>query len=213
MARLDRALVNTDWNSCFPNSSLKSMIKPTLDHVPLLLSASTNIPRPFIFRLNNHWLASSSFSALISNNWFSVNADHPHAVTSSALLCLRLKQNRSAARYWAKRQRPIEVSISNCDLVIAVLDLLEERRLLSHLESALRSFVRLSLRRLCDLRAAYRRQRGKVKQCVLGDENTSYHHQCATIRFQRNKIKSLVVNDTPVFGHSAKASILHDFYS
>ena len=106
---------------------------------------------------------------------------------------------RSAARLWAKRSRPLDVSIGNCELVITLLDLLEERRLLNSSESLLRGLVRTSLANLTSQRAAYWRQRGKSRHCILGDENTAYHHQCATIRFQRNNIRQLTHNGVPVF--------------
>ena len=47
----------------------------------------------------------------------------------------------------------------------------------------------------------------------LGDKSTVYHHQCATICFQENKIKSLTSNGFTAFSHSTKALILHDFYT
>ena len=64
-----------------------------------------------------------------------------------------------------------------------------------------------------DPQSPFWQQRGKVKQCVLGDENTAYHHQCATIRLQKFKIRSLIHNGLPVFSHSGKDLVLHEFYS
>ena len=148
LVRLDRSLVNTAWNTTFPDTSLKSLTRTTSDHILLLLSAATNVPRPAIFRLNNHWLSIPSFSSLVLSNWSSVDESHPRATSSSALLCLRLKRIRCATRAWGKRQRPLEVLISNCELMINLLDLLEERRHLSRPEFSLRSLIRLSLGRL-----------------------------------------------------------------
>jgi len=104
------------------------------------------------------------------------------------------------------------VSIASCELVISFLNLIEERHPLSFSELILRRLVRSSLSRLIANRATYWRQRGKVRHCISGDENTAYHHQCATIRLQRNNIKLLQVDDTPVFSHSGKESILFNFF-
>ena len=97
--------------------------------------------------------------------------------------------------------------------MITFLDLLEELRFLSHQEFALHILIRTSLARLCDQRVTYWRQRGKVCQCILWDENTAYHHQCVTIRLRHNKIKSLTFHGVSVFSHSGKEKILFDFFS
>jgi len=97
--------------------------------------------------------------------------------------------------------------------MINLFDLIKERRHLSRPEFSLRSLIPLSLGRLNDQHATFWRQRGNVKQCILGDKNTAYHHQCATIRFQKNKIKSLSSYGLTATSHSAKALILHDFYT
>jgi hypothetical protein len=211
LVRLDRALVNTAWNSLLPDTSLSSVTRTTSDHVPLILPASS-IPHPSIFCFSNHWLASPTFSPIVTTNWLSVHNNHQRASSATAALCLCLKRVRSAARSWAKSQRPLDVLIANCELVISLLDHLEERRHLSYHESLLRTLVHSLLSRLCSQRATFWQQRGKVRQCILGDENTAYHHQCATIRLQKNKIRSLIHNGLPVFSHSGKASVLHDFY-
>jgi len=181
------------------------------DHVPLLLQASSTIPQLSVFRLNNHWLSNQSFCNLVRSNWFSVG---PSRTPSSAgQICLKLKRIRSAARKWSKAQQPIDVTIRNCEIVISCLDLLEERRPLSLLEFHLHLLVRSSLSALVSQRATYWRQRGKIRHCILGDENTSYHHHCATIRMQHNKIRQLLLDDVPVFSHSGKERILFNFYS
>ena len=202
LVHLDRALVNTNWNVLLPNSSLTALPRPVSDHVPLALLATSNIPRPSVFRLNNNWLTAPSFQSLVAANWSKVHETHHRASSSAAALCLRLKRTRSAARAWAKRQTPLDVLIANCETLITFLDLLEELRLLSHQEFALRILIRTSLARLCDQRVTYWRQHGKVRQCILGDENTAYHHQCATIRLQHNKTKSLTFHGVSVFSHS-----------
>jgi endonuclease/exonuclease/phosphatase family metal-dependent hydrolase len=45
LARLDRVFFNHAWNDCFPTSFLTSLSRPTSDHVPLVVTASTKIPK------------------------------------------------------------------------------------------------------------------------------------------------------------------------
>ena len=61
LCRLDRALVNLTWSSFFPDTTLSSCTRVTSDHVPLILHASTSVPKPSVFRFDNHWLKSPSF--------------------------------------------------------------------------------------------------------------------------------------------------------
>jgi len=56
LARLDRAFLNTDLSCLFPDCTLTSRIFSTSDHVPLLLTLYTDIPRSTIFRFENAWL-------------------------------------------------------------------------------------------------------------------------------------------------------------
>jgi hypothetical protein len=54
---LDRCLIiNLLWDEQFPNSSLTSLTHFAFDHVPLLLFASTKIPKSRCFRFENAWL-------------------------------------------------------------------------------------------------------------------------------------------------------------
>ncbi|PNT64030.1 hypothetical protein BRADI_4g23684v3 [Brachypodium distachyon] len=46
LVRLDRMFVNLDRSSCFPNSTLSFLPRSTSDHVPLVLSVSSDIPMP-----------------------------------------------------------------------------------------------------------------------------------------------------------------------
>jgi exonuclease III len=51
LARLDQVFIDNTWSGVFPHSFLTSLPRPTSDHVPLLVTASTSIPRPPLFVL------------------------------------------------------------------------------------------------------------------------------------------------------------------
>jgi exonuclease III len=53
LARLDRFLINPEWSLALPDSTLTSLARPTSDHVPLHLEASSKAPRSTIFRMEN----------------------------------------------------------------------------------------------------------------------------------------------------------------
>lgn len=85
LVRLDRALVNNDWSLAFPDSTLTSRVRTTSDHVPLVLKASTAIPKSTLFRFNNHWLLSPDYIPIIQQNWNSVYPNSSQGNT--AALC------------------------------------------------------------------------------------------------------------------------------
>jgi exonuclease III len=94
LARLDRALFNQDWNLALPNSSLSSLPRPTSDHVPLLVTASTSVPRASGFRFENAWLLDPLFLPTTLPSW-----SRPAAKTDAAGdIAARLKSFRSAAK-------------------------------------------------------------------------------------------------------------------
>lgn len=53
LARLDRALINNAFATTFPNSTLTSRLGSTSDHVPLILTIPTSIPKSHRLRFEN----------------------------------------------------------------------------------------------------------------------------------------------------------------
>jgi hypothetical protein len=53
--------VNLLWDGMFPNTCLHSLTRFASDHVPLVLTASTEIPRSTCFHFETSWLKSSTF--------------------------------------------------------------------------------------------------------------------------------------------------------
>jgi hypothetical protein len=104
LARLDRTLVNPEWSLALPDSTLTSSARPTSDHVPLHLVASSKVPRSTIFRMENSWLGHPSFPPIVCANWNSVGHRHSHLSPVNSL-CLRLKRVRSAIRAWARERK------------------------------------------------------------------------------------------------------------
>jgi len=101
---------------------------------------------------------------------------------------LRLKRIRDAAKKKGKERKNPSVLVTNCGLVIDLLDRIEELCPLVSLECRLRLLVKKSMSNNTSLLAEYWKQRGKVRDCVLGDDNTKYFQTCATIRLRKNQI-------------------------
>jgi hypothetical protein len=134
LARLDWIFVSNDWSLALPDSTHTSATRPTSDHVPLILEASSKALHSTIFRFENSWLNHSDFPFIVSSNWNSVGPSHDH-LSHVGRLCLKLKRFRSVARSWSRACKLPSVYLLNCHTVISWIDRLEECRSLSTLEA------------------------------------------------------------------------------
>ncbi len=61
LAKLDRFLVSTEWDSSFPRSDVEALPRVTSDHCPILLSTAAHSRGPNkLFRFEEFWLKQDS---------------------------------------------------------------------------------------------------------------------------------------------------------
>jgi hypothetical protein len=207
-ARLDQAFFNHEWNSSFPVSSLTSLPRPTFDHVPLVITASTKMPCNPCFRFENAWLLDASFLPSTIPHW---NRVVP-ARNAAAVLAAKVKHFRFAAKVWKKSHHFIPTHNNNCRFVIDLFDFFEEYRPLDPAERTLRQDAREALALSIEKKAAFWKQRGKFWAIKEGDENTKFFHARASHRLRKNSIRLLSVDGVDVIDHDSKAQALHAFY-
>jgi hypothetical protein len=214
LVRLDRFFVNIDWSLCLPNSTIASHSAAISDHCQLMLTAATTIPKPAVFRFNNHWTRVAGFKEVVTSARLSVHEQHDPHNNLAAALVKKLKRCRHDLKLWHQGLKsPIDI-LKICNLVIDMLDRLEKARPLFLAEFNLRKLVRAAAQEKGTQLAIYWRQRGKFRACRLGDENTKFHHMYATVQSRRNQIRTLQAADgTMVTDHVPNAAILHAFYS
>ncbi|PNT66278.1 hypothetical protein BRADI_3g09534v3 [Brachypodium distachyon] len=138
LVRLDRALVNLAWSTTFPDSTTSFLPRATSDHVPIILSAATNVPKPTIFRFNSHLLASAPFCQRARHVWLSFGPAH-RSKGQPGLLCRRLKRVREETKKWMRQSRSPQALAKNFLIVISFLDRIEEFRPLAAPEFSLRA--------------------------------------------------------------------------
>ncbi|XP_071684919.1 uncharacterized protein [Lolium perenne] len=199
---------NQAWNLALPNSSFSSLPHPTSDHVPLLVTASTTIPRASGFRFENAWLLDPLFLPTTLPSWSRPAAQ----VDATGDIAARLKSFRSAAKVWRRLHRFNPKFEKNYSFLIDMLDLFEESRPLSVDELGLCVLCRTTLERLVLQRAAHWKQRGKFWAIKEGDENSRFFHARASQRLRRISIRAIEVDGVAIAMHEAKAAALFSFY-
>ncbi|TVU26819.1 hypothetical protein EJB05_29384, partial [Eragrostis curvula] len=94
LARLYHVFLNLDINSLCPNNTLTSITRTTSDHIPLLVTISTAIPKPSIFRFDVAWFQHNDFLPAVLPAWYSTQSPG----RSSGHLVGSLKSARHAAK-------------------------------------------------------------------------------------------------------------------
>lgn len=69
MSRLDRFLVSGEWLDVYLRACQLALLKPTLDHCPILLDSDSERWGPLTFMFELMWLEEEDFPILIKEGW------------------------------------------------------------------------------------------------------------------------------------------------
>jgi hypothetical protein len=187
LKRLDWMFASASWLANYPSSSVSSLSRDISDHSPCLIHISTDIPKARIFIFENYWLLHDDFMQVMQHGWHIpvVNTDNAKKLTA------KFKNLRRVLKAWQLQLSNLASVISNNQMVILFLDILEEFRDLSHEEWNFRFVVQDNLGKLLEQERVYWRQRGRITWATLRDENTKFFHANASIRHNKNTIMSL----------------------
>jgi regulator of replication initiation timing len=150
-------------------------------------------------------LQHSNFKQILENCW---NIPVGHSDPAKRITA-KLKNLRKSIKLWAKNLPCLRSLIDKVNSLITLLDNLEEFRTLSLEEWNLRDILKNHVTTLLQNQKSYWKQRGKIKQVKLGDANTRFFHNKATISYRHNYISVLVnENLAEIIDHDGKADIL-----
>jgi mannosylglycoprotein endo-beta-mannosidase len=168
----------------------------------------TYIPKAQVFRFENHWVRLPGFMNIVQNIW---NIDC--GGDSAKILSAKFKLLRKGLKNWSQSISAINLIIENCNKVILRLDEFEELRPLHITEWNFWKIVKCKLNQLLICKKDYWKKRCIAKWAKFGNENTSYFHSMATIRYRQNTIASLTREDGSLATeHHEKAGLLwHTF--
>ncbi len=146
LAKLDRFLISTKWDSHFPKSYVTALHRITSDHSPLLLNTNFNSP-PRMFRFEKVWLTREDFISLIPVWWNELNGSG----TSVLVFPAKLHHCRNRIRKWcttnfyniSSTKRALSEELHQLDILEEVQNLTNNQlERWSRLKTQLKSIIR-----------------------------------------------------------------------
>lgn len=149
-----------DWffTSNVPNSFASTLSRDSSNHSSCIISVSTNVPKPAIFRFENFWLQHGNFILVLSHGW-SLPISH---TDQAKVLTAKFKNIRRVLKAWKTTLPNLASMIQNTKDLLLFLDLIEETRDLTLEEWNFRMIIYNHLQNLLNQQRTYWRQRGKV---------------------------------------------------
>jgi hypothetical protein len=98
LQKLDWVFTSSAWNISYPNTATKGLEMTPSDHCPCIISVSTKIPRPKIFRFENYWLELQDFQELLNQAWLPpvLQADSAKIITAKFKRLRRVLREKQA---------------------------------------------------------------------------------------------------------------------
>ncbi|KAG6506034.1 hypothetical protein ZIOFF_031349 [Zingiber officinale] len=208
--KLDRCLINSDWLDVFPGYDYEVISLGLFDHSPLIVHIKNLIPqRASPFKFFNMWTTHPHFKQIVSTVWRSpISGSHMFVLWSK--LKLLAKELRVLNRV---EFSDVFVRIANCK---ASLDHLQSNLHQAPLDQDLLDQERalaIHYRSLKFYEESYFRQKARADWLKLGDQNTKYFHQSLKLRYAKNNIVSLRLQDGSMcFDHPTISRAMIDFY-
>jgi hypothetical protein len=205
LERLDWFFTSTSWTTAYPNTYAYPLVMETSDHVPCVISISTNIPRKNFFRFENYWMEHQDFLSIVQHGWFAPN----HVTDPAKIITAKFKNLRRTLKEWQCGISNLKVAISNVKLVLSFVLLIEEFTDLTIPEWNFKILLEKKLTSLLYQQHIYQKQRGSIKWVTLVDASTKFFHANATVKFRRNLIIALEDSSGQILtNHSAKADLI-----
>ncbi len=194
LAKLDRFLVSTEWDSTFPLSAVEALPRITSDHYPILLSTGGKGQRTEkIFRFEEAWLKCEDFVTSVPSRWSEVGDNRSGVLNFTAKLrhCRKRIKNWCASHFYSVREAKKSLSREILDP-----DRAEEREGLSSTLFDRRIALKCELTKVLEDEESIWKARAKLNWLKEGDGNTKFFHALANCRRRCNTIGTIADDGT-----------------
>ena len=177
--RIDRAFVNADWSSIFPEAAVLHLQKLHLDHCPIKVRFENNREfrpsRPF--RFQPMWVSHPLFSNVVKEAWHNPSSLQQALATFT---CKANSWNKDHFRNLFHKKKRIQARLKRIQASL----LISPNFFLVELEKKLR----LEYTEVTKLEEEFWAMKARILWLVEGDRNTSFYHTSALVRRRHNRI-------------------------
>jgi len=210
LERLDRCLVNKDWESLFPTIFIQKLPREISDHNPLILSPASNPPqRKIPFRFETSWLKQPDFMEKVKNLW-----ELPcHAESAMDRIQSKLKRFKQYFKGWGfniqGENRRMRAELQE---ELLCIEQMEEESLLPLSMLNRKVEIQSKILKLLGDEELYWLKRSHETWLHEGDNNTEYFHRVANGRKRKNNIISFKKDDEIIEGTPNLISHATEYY-
>lgn len=181
-SRLDRALINVEWNLTGPWVT-KGLERRNSDHRPILLSCESSNWGPRPFRIFNCWLENEKLIHTLESEWKRDSHQNIHQ---------KLKHLREQVRHWNK------TDLGNIDNKIKLAEENQEKADNLNWSDELKVRIKANLDELYKTRASMLWQKARTQWQLQGEKNTRFFHNAIVRNRRKLAILSIYEGDNLV---------------
>ncbi|CAL1355621.1 unnamed protein product [Linum trigynum] len=190
-SKIDRAIINSSFDSSFSPDSIMALDRVESDHCAIFLKwgALDRIRRPW--RFENMWILDESYSTRLVG-WWNVPVNG-HGVLF--LFGQRLKQAKALIKCWNRDHfGRVEQRIKDLLRKIKFFDQMEEQGVIPEDARVEKNMLKCELEKLLLMEEIAWRQKSRELWLSIGDKNTGFFHRMASNNRRKNKIHFVKIN-------------------
>lgn len=200
LERLDRCLANVEWCFNYPNTTVYHLPMLYSDHAPIIAILNPKNRRPKrSFMFENWWLLEPDFNQHAHSAWLqSVNC---HFQRRTTLL------ERSLTS-WSKKKKPLQQQLDQLEEDLLKIQSSPDREHLYFEEKRIVQQHDITMQKLAD----YHKQRSKKHWVQKGDRNTSFFQKATQKRRRKNRISSVIHNNSIINDPDEIATVFTSYF-
>jgi hypothetical protein len=210
LEKLDRILINHDWENIFPLSSARKIPRVMSDHNPIILDTKESVEvRSREFRFEKSWLLQPDFQLRVDKAWkVPVRGSDSISVVQE-----KLRNVKNSLKGWGANVRGESLKIKR-DLLseLEKLENLEEDNVLPGPLFTRKGEIQFKLMKIYEEEELYWFRRSSEKWLLEGDNNTAYFHRVANGRRRKNTMYSLKKDDIHIQGTADLLTHATEYY-